>query len=367
MSNDKLLSTTISYLRFPLIVGVVFMHNRMSTVEIQDVRINYADLWPWTNYIFNFFSEVLPGICVPLFFFISGFLFFYNVDFCKEIYKKKVKSRYKTLLVPYLIWNFIGFLILITQMHPRFLSLFPLLKDYRIDITEFFSYFWVRELPMDPPEAERAFPINAPLWFIRDLMILVLASPIIYYLIKKIKVIFILLMGIIYYFNLAKYLGIPETCHQSIFFFPLGAFFSLNRLHFVELAEKAKWTLYAYPLLAIGDTLTKGATYNFWFHKTGIMIGMIVAILVASNLIKNNKIQTNKFLSNASFFVFAAHLLFMTKYMKVLVMIIQPQSPYLVLILYFFVPITTIIFCLGIYKILYKISPTVAKTVTGGR
>ncbi len=365
MSNDKLLSTTISYLRFPLIVGVIFKHNRMSTVEIQNLRINYADQWPWTNYIFNFLSDVLPMISVPLFFFISGFLFFYKIDFNKYIYKKKVQNRVKTLLVPYLIWNFIGFLILITQMHPRFLSLFPLLKDYRIDITEFISYFWIRELPMDA--GERAFPINAPLWFIRDLMLLVLASPIIYYLIKKIKVIFILLMGAIYYFNLAKNLGVPEICHQSIFFFPLGAFFSINHLNFVEFAEKVKWTLYAYPLLAIGDTLTKGAAYNFWFNKTGIMIGMVVTILIVSNLIKNNKIHTSKFLSNASFFVYAAHLLFMTKYMKVLVMIIQPQSPYLVLILYFFVPITTIIFCLGTYKLLYKISPTVARTVTGGR
>ena len=365
MSNDKLLSTTISYLRFPLIVGVIFKHTRMTTVEIQNVKLNYADLWPWTKYIFDFFSDVLPMISVPLFFFVSGFLFFYKVDFCKDVYKKKVKSRYKTLLVPYLIWNFIGFLILITQMHPRFLSLFPLLKNYRIDITEFISYFWIRELPMD--SGEKAFPINAPLWFVRDLMLLVLASPIIYHLIKKAKAVFIILMGIVYFFSLAKHLGIPEICHQSIFFFPLGAFFSINRLNFVKLAEKAKWTLFVYPFLAISDTLTKGATYNFWFNKTGIMIGMIVTIFIVANLIKKDKVHVNKFLSDASFFVFAAHLLFMTKYMKALVMIMQPQSPYIVLVLYFLVPTTTILVCLGIYKLLYKISPTVAKTVTGGR
>ena len=174
-------------------------------------------------------------------------------------------------------------------------------------------------------------------------------------------------MGVVYFFSLAKHIGIPETCHQSIFFFPLGAFWGINRLNFVELTGKAKWSLFVYPFLAIGDTLTKEATYNFWFNKIGILVGMIVTVFIVSNLIKNAKVHVNKFLSDASFFVFAAHLLFMTKYMKALVMIIQPQSPYIVLILYFIVPITTIIFCLGAYKLLYKISPTVAKTVTGGR
>ena len=31
-------------------------------------------------------------ISVPLFFFVSGFLFFYKVDFCKDVYKKKIHT-----------------------------------------------------------------------------------------------------------------------------------------------------------------------------------------------------------------------------------------------------------------------------------
>lgn len=365
MTNDELLSQTISFLRFPLIVGVVFIHNKMAEINIQGKVISY-DTWPWLTYTMDFFSSVLPTISVPLFFFISGFLFFYKVEFGRGVYIKKIGTRSKTLLVPYLIWNFVGFLILLIQMHPRFYSLFPLLKDYRIDITRFLSYFWIKDLPM-APTGEHATPINGPLWFIRDLILLVIATPVIYSLVKRLKVFFVVFLGVVWYFGLGKHIGLPGLCHQSIFFFPLGAYFSINRINFVELAHKVKWTPYAYIILAIGDTISIGLPFNFWFHQSGILVGLISSTYIASVLVESKKVKTNKFLGDASFFVFALHGLFIFKYMKAIVMVTHPQSPYFVLFIYFLVPITTILICLGLYRLLNSYMPSVAKIVTGGR
>lgn len=365
MTNEELLSKTISYLRFPLIVGVVFIHSKMGEINIQGKEVRY-EAWPWLTHTMDFFSSVLPTIAVPLFFLISGFLFFYKVDFCNEIYSKKLKSRFHTLAIPYLIWNFIGFLILLIQMHPRFYSLFPLLKDYRIDITKFLSYFWIRDLPMVGP-GEHDSPINYPFWFIRDLIILVVASPFIHWLIKKFKFAVIVALGAVWFFGLGKYIGLPTLCHQSIFFFPLGAYFSINHINFVSMAHKYSWSVPVYLILALADTFTKGETYNFWFHKTGILIGLMSATYIASALVYIGKVKTSKFLSDASFFVFALHGLFINKYMKAIVMTVHPGSPFLVLFIYFFVPITTICVCLAIYKVLSRYLPSVAKVVTGGR
>ena len=366
MTNDELLSKTISYLRFPLIVGVVFIHNKMGEINIQGKTIDY-DAWPWLTHTMDFFSSVLPTIAVPLFFFISGFLFFYKVDFSKVVYKKKLKSRSKTLLVPYLIWNFIGFLILLVQMHPRFLHIFPLLKDYRIDISEFLSYFWAKHLPMDPIGAERVYPINFPFWFIRDLILLVIATPVIFWLTKKLKIVFVLLMGITWFFGFGKYVGLYGLSHQSIFFFPLGAYFSINHINFVALANKVRWSPLIYLIFALADTFSKGEPYNYLFHNTGIIIGLVATTYIASELIRRDKVKTSKFLSDASFFVFAMHGLFISKYMKGIIMVFHPESPFIVLFIYFFVPITTIVICLGLYKLLNKCLPSVAKIVTGGR
>lgn len=365
MTNDELLSKTISFLRFPLIVGVVFIHNKMCEINIQGEFISY-DTWPWVNNVMYFFSSVLPAISVPLFFLISGFLFFYNVDFEKRIYIKKLKSRFKTLVIPYLIWNFVGFLILLVQMHPRFLSLFPLLKDYRIDIYEFFSYFWIRDLPMDPP-GEHSTPINFPFWFIRDLIVLVILSPLIYFFIKRLKLMFIIALGCVYLWGLGKYVGLPLMCHQSLFFFPLGAFFSINHINFVKLAHKAKWSPYTYILIAVADIFTMGEPCNYWLHYGTIFIGLIASLYIGSVFVESGNLSISKFLSDASFFIFAIHGLFISKYMKALVMLLNPHSPCAVLLIYFFVPITTIIFSLFIYKGICKYCPVVARVITGSR
>ena len=174
--HEELLSKTISFLRFPLIIGVVFIHNNLSAVNIQGNIIRF-DQWPAVQFIMNLCSTVLAAISVPLFFIISGFLLFYKVeDFNKSIYIKKLKSRSKSLLIPYIIWNFIGFLILLIELHPIFSSLFPLLRNYRIDITHFLSYFWVAKLPISM--SGPGTPINTPLWFIRDIFVFVTISPI---------------------------------------------------------------------------------------------------------------------------------------------------------------------------------------------
>ena len=61
MTNSELLSKTISYLRLPLIIGVVFIHNNMREITIQGKTIDYDD-WSWLTYIMEFFSSVLPTI-----------------------------------------------------------------------------------------------------------------------------------------------------------------------------------------------------------------------------------------------------------------------------------------------------------------
>ena len=110
--DDSLLSKTISFIRFPLIVGVVFIHSNMLVVNIQGTLIRY-DRWPIVAFLMKLFSVVFADVCVPLFFFISGFLFFYKPDFTRGVYIDKLRKRVKTLLVPYLIWNFVGFIILL--------------------------------------------------------------------------------------------------------------------------------------------------------------------------------------------------------------------------------------------------------------
>jgi surface polysaccharide O-acyltransferase-like enzyme len=361
MDKEQLLSKTISWLRFPLAVGIVFIHNQMDHIEIQGTILDF-DNWPVVKYSVNLFSQVLPRIAVPLFFFFSGYLFFKSGVFNREVWKNKLKSRTHTLMVPYFFWNFIGFLILLTQLHPLFIRFFPLYENAHIDISTFLSCFWGFSLIDDVAES----PIDGPLWYVRDLMILCLAAPMIRWLIGKLKTPFIILLGIIWFFTIGHYIGLPQECHQGVFFFPLGAYFAINNINFVEWVQKSwvKYLSYAAPLLLIADV---ALYYNNWTHQTWILTGMIAAVYFVSKFIEKGKLKENKFLTDANFFVYVLHYLIINKFMKMLVMFLHPSTPAFVLVLYFGVPVIVILICLGIYKLLDRFTPSFLRVITGGR
>ena len=92
IENRKLLSETIGVLRFPLMVGVVLAH-----IGIVGKSNNV-----FVNIFTNYFLESFIRIPVPLYFFISGFLFFYGIENFRLVdYKNKLMNRVKRLFIPY--------------------------------------------------------------------------------------------------------------------------------------------------------------------------------------------------------------------------------------------------------------------------
>lgn len=364
MTNDELLSKTINYLRFPLIVGVVFIHNNMMTIDIQGTEINYSDC-SWLTTIIYLFSNAVPAVCVPLFYFFSGNLFFYKTSFNRTVYVRKIKKRCSTLLVPYLIFNFLGFLIFLIQMHPSFYNIFPLLNNYRVDIVTFLSSFWISTIPKEM--AGGMTPIDHPLWFVRDLFLMCIASPIVYYVIKRVGIAFLIAMGSFWFFQLGSFMGLPSIDHQPLFFFPLGAYFSIHHFNFVEYACKMKWTMYVFVFCVICDIVFRDDSFNIVFSRMGILLGIVALPCAVSLLIKGRVIKERKSWSDASFFIYALHGLFISKYMKVLILLLTPQSPFLILFIYFFVPISTIIICLIINNFLKRYLTSTVRILTGGR
>ena len=101
---DALTSRVVSFLRFPLIVAVIFIH---CNLLVKHPELETMPVFYFLVYI----TMKLVCIAVPLFFFISGFLFFKEGLFDFTLYSKKLKSRFRTVLIPYLLWNIIYFVI----------------------------------------------------------------------------------------------------------------------------------------------------------------------------------------------------------------------------------------------------------------
>ena len=111
MDNEKLLSQTISLLRFPLTLGIFFIHFYLAKIGLTIHGVTYGLNNPeWFLYINVYFSGILTAVCVPFFFWISGLLFFYKTDFSLPIYFKKLRRRFRSLFIPYILWNIIAVL-----------------------------------------------------------------------------------------------------------------------------------------------------------------------------------------------------------------------------------------------------------------
>lgn len=125
LSWDKLQFETIDVLRFPMAVMVMFIHMNPNVVNLIDADFDLFSGHGLFNVSAILLSHVISAIAVPTFFLISGFLFFVNFKtWSWDGYKKKMKHRVKSLLIPYFLWNLIPFILTVVCMHriPDFIS-----------------------------------------------------------------------------------------------------------------------------------------------------------------------------------------------------------------------------------------------------
>lgn len=213
------------WLKFPLSVLVVLIHSHITGTSIGGVSFLYEyDSYPAYNHISLLVSEILAALAVPTFFVISGYFFFSGL--CNEnggldgqAFAQKLKRRFRSLLLPYLMWNVIYLLIFVVGQYllPGLLSGNQMLiKDYHF--VDYLNAFWA---------GFDGYPICPPLWFIRDLMFMIILSPIVFYLFKYIKGVPIILFLVLWFIGFS--VPFEAWSFKSAFFFYGGGI-----LHFVS-------------------------------------------------------------------------------------------------------------------------------------
>ncbi len=149
-----------------MIVMVVYIHSYYKE----------AEQYTFSNHIQLFVSGI-TAFAVPCFYTISGFLFFNGLEGLGEC-RKRVTKRFKTLVIPYIIWNivFVGWYVI--------LAFLPFASAY-------VNSDMLSSLSLNNPLLTLRFlfinPAGFHLWFLRDLILFVLLTPVIYYAIKQLK------------------------------------------------------------------------------------------------------------------------------------------------------------------------------------
>lgn len=360
MSNDITLSKTIMFLRFPLIVAVVFIHTNLNDVNIGGNLLIQEGQFIFHNTLRHLITNEIARIAVPLFFFFSGFLFFFHTDFSLLTYKSKLKKRFYTLFIPYIFWNIVvlGLTFLAQALLSSMTSGVNILKTDNT-FSNWFGVFW---------NYRDGFPICYQFWFIRDLIVVVVCSPIVYWFIRFFKMISIFLLGILFCFNI--WIPIIGFSSDAFFFFSFGAWFAIHNRNFTIDFKFLRWPFtYLYLLFVVVDTIL---WYNhilefLFIHKIGLIIGLITIIAWTAHGIQKGILKCNSILTSSSFFIYAYHAMPIAFLVKLWVKLIQPSTEVTMIVGYIFIPIIVVGLGIGIYILMLKIFPRFTAFITGGR
>ena len=190
-------------LRFPLAILVVFVHGFGADIDVSELHVSGLTGLALYDYIRLFFSVVIARSAVPIFFIISGYLLFLKVEeYNKTVYISKLRKRWHSLVIPYFSW--IVLLILWTLMFK--VGGILLHGKPWTGILDYFqnngylhmlwdSSVWEERTTWLGIETHNSGPVLLPFWYMRDLIMMVVISPAIYWLIKKAKIIFLILFA----------------------------------------------------------------------------------------------------------------------------------------------------------------------------
>jgi len=347
LSYQKL-SRSIETLRFPLILLIICLHCYTSTSAVtRGHDIYFRLIYP--------VSLWMGETGVPAFFFISGLLFFYS----KKTFLQKIKSRFHTLLIPYLFFNALILCGYLCLMHfgKSIIILGKDLADYTL--IDYIRAFWDRGVW----NHGNGSPMLCPLWYIRNLMILVIISPIIFYIVKYTKLLFPVFFGLLW-------INSHDSAYtfQSLTMFSLGAYFSICDKNPIEVFDKYKRLFVsAFLFLAFMDFLHLFVSVPFAlpFHRLSLVANTFFCISFLGEFLYRHHLYSS-FLSKSAFFVFCIHYPFVTNLRPIFTMI-NGQSDIIHVFLYLGAVIGVTILCVLVFVLLKRMMPGLVNVVTGNR
>lgn len=362
---NTLTSKTINWLRMALVILVLFVHVHpdhnphwlaMNRLAGQSVG------WLIFSVVGTFINK-LGFIAVPLFFTISGYLFFQKLEaWSWSVWKQKVRTRLRTLLVPYIIFNAICVISLLAiGMKVPWLGWLWNSVSY--------CQGWKNWLGMS---MQLWYPQDVPLWFVRDLMVMVLLSPAIHWLIRKGGIVYMGIVGVLYC------LGIlcctPGFSTNALFFFSLGGFAAIRGIEPVEWSGRNnRFLLPLFILLWVVASCIVEPGKAQPFENMMFIFGIPVLVWLASRGLEKGTLKEIPLLTASSFFVYAVHMVNWGRWSllgsagKFGSLVFNMDTPlgaacgYLAEIAYI------IALGAGVYWLLEKIAPGLQRILTGGR
>lgn len=326
------LSNKIRILSFLSMILIVMLHANVMEISIGK-----------SKYIQETMTEEITRIAVPLFFLISGYLFFIHCDGSKVFFKKKIERRLGSLVVPYLILTIVGGISWsFAKKEESFLN--SIVESVLICPKVFYQ-----------------------LWFMHDLITMSFLSPFFYWLFKKVPYVWILvclvwIMG--HYWSLLNILY-----YESLFFWGMGGIIALHLPMMTEYNLGSRRNVII-GLLIVWILISLAITYSgrpYYIHGINLIIGIYVlwgGYDVLYPFMERYPIILS--ISTYTFFLFLFHEPVLTGYKKLMLYVLE-WNQYTSMVIYVTAPLLTIISVLLVGKYMKSKIPSFYYIITGNR
>lgn len=358
--------TVFDNLRIPLSLGVFLSH---AAAGLNLLEVNYSIFDSLSVVVFKLLSILLPLLVIPGFFFISGYFFFYkwtNGEDGKKVWNNacyigKLKTRFFTLFIPYIIWNVIPLIVLIFECIWQYGGTSDFIPQLRIVFQgKFPAMFW------DLNKWENSSgPLNLPLYYLRDLMPMCLLSPLVFWYVRHLKHFGIVLLLLLYIGCMIP--STPGLRNTAIMFFTLGAYFSIWKYDILSFLSRYSIlivlsTFIIIPIVCGFIDIPWGIGYSKTLFSL-LGLGTLLLLSKCDVLFAN----VRSFYSESIFFAYAAHegLPVLLSSLSVSVWLIPGFTNTAILLQYLLAIFMTITICLFLYCILKRVCPLVCSILNG--
>ncbi len=300
-------------------------------------------------FIQRFISE-FSALAIPVFFTVSGFLFFLGLNDFHGI-ATKWRKRISSLFVPFLCWNALEIIfwssiyVLVPPLREQLFNTFGIT----------FSLQWILE-------RMTVSPIVGQFWYIRTLILLMLLSPIMILVYKfRILSLFVLIL-------LMKF-WIPVDCRllstEGLFCFYLGGLIGFNQWHKGIHLHKYFWV----SLPVIIGLICIGIFYigKFTTWHIRILLSIIFFIQLSLYLANYDTIMKKVCnLNNYSFVIYALHGNLISA-ITIILACYLPHTPIFSFLAYCISVISTVTVAILFAVTMKKVCPKLYPAFTGGR
>jgi peptidoglycan/LPS O-acetylase OafA/YrhL len=338
-------SRRIDVLRIILIGLIVLAHGGLGLLTPESPPPG-----PLTRLVLDALNLRLDSVAVPLFFTISGFLFLRKADLSVSAYAEVLRRKCLSLAIPYVLFN------LVVMAYFYFLGSIFLVGSWGFVLKEgFFAKLF----------GLGTMPINSPLWFLRDLLVVFLFSPVLLAFFKYAPRAGLVLLGLAWLAGSAN----PYSYFGECFFFYLGGYAARSRLSLAGVSwwqHAGFWSLIGLTAVLV-HFMPLGITDGRFFALPNKLY-MAVGVVFFWRLSAFPAIRDNAALHRSarhSFFIYLAHEPVISLFQERLLAVWRPVGDFQQIACYLVSGLGTIVVLWGVAELLSRYLPRTYGLLTG--